>query len=104
MPSCVKGEAPSSAVPQVCFDVYRLDLPNEQLWRGLQALPLTAKALRVLGLPVAGIAFVVCRGTTQGLSRRNFDHYWWDNHVRPFSSQCAARSIDTLHKLHNQWC
>ena len=56
MPSCVKGEAPSSAVPQVCFDVYRLDLPNEQLWRGPQALPLTAKALRVLGLPVAGIS------------------------------------------------
>jgi DNA-binding winged helix-turn-helix (wHTH) protein len=42
-----------AAAPQFCFDVYRLDLPNEQLWCGAQAVPLTAKALRVLGLLVA---------------------------------------------------
>ena len=35
---------------QLRFDVYRLDLDNAQLWRGAQALPLTAKALDVLSV------------------------------------------------------
>jgi DNA-binding winged helix-turn-helix (wHTH) protein len=48
----LKGQsAPSGS--QFGFDVYHLDLSNAQLWRGSQALPLTAKALGVLGVLMA---------------------------------------------------
>src|SRR5215467_9445284 len=43
-------EQPMAPGSQFCFADYRLDLHNEQLWCGSQALPLTTKALRVLGL------------------------------------------------------
>src|SRR5215468_6730488 len=50
-----------SAGSQFCFDGYRLDLPNEQLWCGPQTLPLTAKALRVLGVLVAHAGHLVTK-------------------------------------------
>jgi DNA-binding winged helix-turn-helix (wHTH) protein len=50
-----------SAGSQFCFDGYRLDLPNEQLWCGPQPLPLTAKALRVLGVLVAHAGHLVTK-------------------------------------------
>ncbi len=34
--------------PPLTFDRYRMDLPNEQLWSGQQAIPLTSKAFAVL--------------------------------------------------------
>jgi DNA-binding winged helix-turn-helix (wHTH) protein len=48
---------------QWCFEGYRLDLPNEQLWCGAQAVPLTAKALRVLGTLVAHAGQLVTKDT-----------------------------------------
>jgi DNA-binding winged helix-turn-helix (wHTH) protein/predicted ATPase len=48
---------------QFGFDVYRLDLANEQLWCGAQVLPLTAKALRVLGTLVAHAGQLVSKDT-----------------------------------------
>src|SRR4029453_17439035 len=50
-----------SAGSQFCFDGYRLDLPNEQLWCGPQPLPLTAKALRVLDVLVAHAGHLVTK-------------------------------------------
>ena len=56
------GRPPRAATPEeermatasvFCFADYRLDLANEQLWCGAQTVPLTTKALRVLGLLVA---------------------------------------------------
>src|SRR5688572_6033653 len=32
----------------LAFDRYRMDLPNEQVWSGQQAIPLTSKAFAVL--------------------------------------------------------
>jgi len=52
-----------STESQFGFDVYRLDLLNEQLWCGAQVLPLTAKALRVLGLLVAHAGQLVSKDT-----------------------------------------
>src|SRR5207245_8920796 len=40
-----------------------LDLPDEQLWCGAQVLPLTTKALRVLGLLVAHAGQLVNKDT-----------------------------------------
>ena len=42
-----------AAASEFCFGDYRLNLPNEQLWCGAQPVPLTTKALRVLGELVA---------------------------------------------------
>jgi DNA-binding winged helix-turn-helix (wHTH) protein len=52
-----------STASQFGFDVYRLDVANEQLWCGEQVLPLTAKALRVLGLLVAHAGQLVSKDT-----------------------------------------
>jgi len=52
-----------STESQFGFDVYLLDLLNEQLWCGAQVLPLTAKALRVLGLLVAHAGQLVSKDT-----------------------------------------
>lgn len=48
---------------QFGFDVYRLDVPNAQLWCGAQVLPLTAKALRVLGTLAAHAGQLVSKDT-----------------------------------------
>src|SRR5262245_49727346 len=56
-------EEPMSTASQFGFDVYRLDVANAQLWCEAQVLPLTTKALRVLGLLVAHAGQLVSKDT-----------------------------------------
>src|SRR5262245_40178362 len=52
-----------STQSQFRFDVYRLDLGNLQLWCRDQVVPLTAKALGVLGTLVAHAGALVRKDT-----------------------------------------